>query len=134
LEPALKAVRDGNGPTIAACEFSSLHGIHRKPRSAKVTASALCLVVTTLSRRSADSLAIQLKLNEIVAALQGASNRLISAEQLSETDLEALQKHYATLSKLAESDSKLTESHSVEEATWRHKAKSRKPNPGKGAA
>src|SRR6266496_2790165 len=41
-----------------------------------------------------DALAIQLKLNELVAAVQGASNRMISVEQLSEEDLETLQQHY----------------------------------------
>jgi low affinity Fe/Cu permease len=93
------------------------------------------LMVFLIQRsQNKDSLAIQLKLNEIVAALQGASNRLISAEQFSEADLLTLQKHYAELSRLASADSKVTESHSVEEATRRHKAKSRKGNPGKGAA
>jgi membrane protein YqaA with SNARE-associated domain len=57
-----------------------------------------------------DALAIQLKLNEIVAALHGASNRMISVEQLSERDLQILQKHYGTLSKLASADSEITES------------------------
>ena len=37
-----------------------------------------------------DSLAVQLKLNEIVAALQGASNRLIDVEDLNEEELRAL--------------------------------------------
>src|SRR6266581_2304235 len=34
-----------------------------------------------------DSLSIQLKLNEIVAAMEGASNRLINVEDLSEDEL-----------------------------------------------
>ena len=37
-----------------------------------------------------EALAVQLKLNEIVAALQGASNRLVKAEDMSEGDLEVL--------------------------------------------
>ena len=35
-----------------------------------------------------DALAIHLKLNELVAALQGASNRLIEVEDLTEEDLQ----------------------------------------------
>jgi low affinity Fe/Cu permease len=70
-----------------------------------------------------DALAIQLKLNELVAAVHGASNRMISVEQLSEKDLQILEQHYRALSDMASKESKLTESHSVEEAARRHKAK-----------
>ena len=40
---------------------------------------------------------MQLKLNELVAAVQGASNRLIDVEDLTEEELRALHKHYAKL-------------------------------------
>ena len=93
------------------------------------------LMVFLIQRsQNKDALAIQLKLNELVAALHGASNRLISVEQLSERDLQTLQAHFATLSQLASQDSNLTESHSVEEAQRRHKSKTEKRNPGKGVA
>ena len=35
-----------------------------------------------------DSLALQLKLNEIVSALDGASNRLVNIEDLTEAELD----------------------------------------------
>jgi low affinity Fe/Cu permease len=70
-----------------------------------------------------DSLALQLKLNEIVAALQGASNRLIDIEDLTEDELQALHGHYRRLASLAKHDLTLTESHSVEEAAKRHRRK-----------
>src|SRR3954465_2964805 len=44
-----------------------------------------------------DSLAVQLKLNELVAALEGASNRLIDVENLSEQELRLLHAHYRRL-------------------------------------
>ncbi len=44
-----------------------------------------------------DSLAVQLKLNEVVAALHGASNRLIAIEDLSEEELRALHVRYQRL-------------------------------------
>jgi len=82
------------------------------------------LMVFLIQRsQNKDALAIQLKLNELVAAMQGASNRMISVEELSENDLQILQAHYAALSKMASRDSSLTESHSVEEATRRHQSK-----------
>jgi low affinity Fe/Cu permease len=82
------------------------------------------LMVFLIQRsQNKDSLAIHLKLNEVVAALEGASNRLISVEDLSEEEVLALHRHYCHLVKLAQKDEKLTESHSIEEAAERHKAK-----------
>jgi low affinity Fe/Cu permease len=44
-----------------------------------------------------DALAIHLKLNEIVAAMEGASNRLIDVEDLSEAEIGALHNYYRKL-------------------------------------
>src|SRR5215203_69138 len=57
------------------------------------------------------AVAIHLKLNELVAAMQGASNRLIDVESLSEKELAILGRHYRELSKLCRLDSDLTQSH-----------------------
>ena len=70
-----------------------------------------------------DGLAIQLKLNELVAAVQGASNRLIDVEDLSEEELKLLHAHYVRLVQMARHDTDLTASHSIDEAEHRHKAK-----------
>jgi low affinity Fe/Cu permease len=79
------------------------------------------LMVFLIQRtQNKDSMALQLKLNELVAAIQGASNRLIDIESLSEAELVALHRHYAELAKLAATESDLTQSHSVEEARRRH--------------
>jgi len=72
-----------------------------------------------------DSLAMQLKLNELVAAMKGASNRLIDIESLSEEELRLLHKHYAMLVAMAKQDTDLGQSHSVEEAEARHVRKRR---------
>jgi low affinity Fe/Cu permease len=82
------------------------------------------LMVFLIQRgQNKDALALQLKLNEIVAALQGASNRLIDVESLSESELRVLQKHYQRLAAMAKQDSALGQSHSVDEAEARHRAK-----------
>jgi len=70
-----------------------------------------------------DALAIHLKLNEIVAALEGASNRLIDVEDLTEGEIEILHTHYQRLVAMAKKDLKLTQSHSIEEAEARHNIK-----------
>ncbi|MBY0276064.1 low affinity iron permease family protein [Candidatus Binatia bacterium] len=82
------------------------------------------LMVFVIQRsQNKDSLALHLKLNEIVAALQGASNRLIAAEDLCENELDTLRRHYGRLVELAECEASVTESHSVEEARGRHERK-----------
>jgi low affinity Fe/Cu permease len=86
------------------------------------------LMVFLIQRsQNKDALAIHLKLNELVAALQGASNRLIEVEALSERELRTLQQHFAALAELAGKESDIAQSHSVEEADRRHLAKSRRP-------
>jgi low affinity Fe/Cu permease len=82
------------------------------------------LMVFLIQRsQNKDALAIHLKLNEIVAAMQGASNRLIDAEAFTEKELKTLEKYYAELAKLAKKDANVTDSHSVEEAREHHSQK-----------
>jgi low affinity Fe/Cu permease len=84
------------------------------------------LMVFLIQRtQNKEALAIHLKLNEIVAALEGASNRLIEAERLSEEDLRQLEQYYRELAQLAAKQHELRKSHSVEEARSRHGAKAR---------
>jgi low affinity Fe/Cu permease len=82
------------------------------------------LMVFLIQRsQNKDALAIHLKLNEIVAALEGASNRLIDVEDLTEEEIKTLHKHYQRLVDMAKKDLELTTSHSVEEAEARHNIK-----------
>lgn len=70
-----------------------------------------------------DSLAIQLKLNELIAAEERASNRLIVVEDLTQDELEVLKKFYIRLSDLAKEHNDLHSSHSVDEARDVHEMK-----------
>jgi len=82
------------------------------------------LMVFLIQRsQNKESLAVQLKLNELVAAIIGASNRLIDIEDLSEQELKVLHRHYQRLAKIAKEDGDLTTSHSIEEAETRHSRK-----------
>lgn len=90
------------------------------------------LMVFLIQRaQNKDALAIHLKLNEIVAAMEGASNRLIDVEDLSEPEIDALRKYYKRLIELARTDDVLTNTHSIEEAASRHGVKYKK-SPQKG--
>ena len=82
------------------------------------------LMVFLIQRsQNKDSLAVHLKLNEIVAAMAGASNRLVDVEALSEKELAQLHRFYGELASLCRKDHDVTVSHSVEEARQQHTRK-----------
>ena len=82
------------------------------------------LMVFLIQRsQNKDALVIHLKLNELVAAMQGASNRLIDVEALSEKELQVLERYYGELADLARKDPTFARSHTVEEARNRHSQK-----------
>jgi low affinity Fe/Cu permease len=64
-----------------------------------VTFLMVFLIQNTQNR---DTLAVQIKLSELIIAVKGAKNQLASAEDLSESELENLHKEYCTLAKSAE--------------------------------
>jgi len=75
------------------------------------------LMVFLIQRtQNKDSIAVQLKLNELVAAMEGASHRLVNVEDLSEDELTVLHAYYRRLATLAKQHGDLRASHSVEEA------------------
>src|ERR1051326_6094501 len=70
-----------------------------------------------------DTIALQIKLNELIASSEAASNRLVSAEDLTTDELEVLKKFYTRLSALAEKEKDIHTSHSLDEAEIRHARK-----------
>lgn len=63
-----------------------------------------------------DGKAIQLKLNELIAAQQGASNRMVDIEDLSEKELDQLHKFYVAIATLAKKEADIHCSHSIDVA------------------
>ncbi len=83
------------------------------------------LMVFLIQRsQNKDSIALHLKLNELIAAQEIASNRLISVEDISEEDLKVLQKFYRHLADKTSSELTVQESHSINEANANHERKS----------
>ena len=74
------------------------------------------MVFVIQQSQNKDSLAVQLKLNELIAATKTASNRLISIEDLTEEELEVLKKFYSHLSKIAKDNQDIFSTHSIDEA------------------
>lgn len=81
------------------------------------------MVFVIQQSQNKDSLAIQLKLNELIAADERASNRLIVVEDLTQDELQVLKKFYVRLSDLAREQNDLHSSHSVDEAEDVHRHK-----------
>jgi len=82
------------------------------------------LMVFLIQRaQNKDSLAIHMKLNEIIASINGASNMLVDVEEISEEDLKTIKNHYQKLAKLYEAEKNIKQSHSIAEAEKRHRRK-----------
>lgn len=63
-----------------------------------------------------DSLAIQLKLNELVASSELSSNSLVDIENMTEDEMKIVQKYYRKISALSKKEESLHISHSLDEA------------------
>ena len=86
------------------------------------------LMVFLIQRtQNKDALAMQLKLNELIAVVKGCSNHLLNAEDLDERELRTLHDHYGRLAQLAVEERSIGQSHSIEEADVRHREKIARP-------
>jgi len=75
------------------------------------------LMVFLIQRaQNKDGLAIQLKLNELIAAVRGASNRLINVEDLSEDEVRQLHEKYAALALIVKERQQVKTRLSIEDA------------------
>ena len=93
------------GPVMG---FSASWQLIMSTTSAAVTLVMVFLLVRTQAK---DMLAIQMKLNEVIGALRGANNQLISIEHLNEIEIQELSKRYKTVAtKLLSDDVVSTES------------------------
>lgn len=63
-----------------------------------------------------DTIAIQLKLNELIATNNKASNRLVNIEDLTEEEINTLKGFYIRLAKLSKEEKDIFRSHSIDEA------------------
>ncbi len=70
-----------------------------------------------------DTMAMHLKLNELIACNSNASNRLIDIEDITEKELETLKKFYVKLAKLAAEETDVFATHSLDEAESKHQEK-----------
>lgn len=89
------------------------------------------MVFVIQKSQNKDSIAIQLKLNELVAAHDMASNRLVNVEDLTEDEMKVLRKYYVKLSSLTGEDQTIHQSHSIDEAEESHTQKQNRRKQGR---
>jgi len=80
------------------------------------TVITFLMVFLIQKTQNKDSKAIQLKLNELIAANSEASNRMVDIEDLTEEELDLLHKFYQELSSKAKEERDIHESHSIDKA------------------
>lgn len=81
------------------------------------------MVFVIQQTQNKDTVALHLKLNELIACNEAASNRLIDVEDLSDKELQVLKKFYVKLAELAESEEDLYSTHSIDDAGRNHDVK-----------
>ena len=84
------------------------------------------MVFVIQQSQNKDTIAIQLKLNELIATSPVASNRLVDVEDITAEELETLKKFYIRLSALAKKENDIHQTHSVDEAKTFHEKKRKK--------
>ncbi len=83
----------------------------------KIMTGIIFLMIFILQQaQSKDTLSLQLKLNELIAATKGASNRVLNIEDMTTAELNILKDFYLKLSDLSEKDGHFGASHSIDEA------------------
>lgn len=73
------------------------------------------MVFVIQQSQNKDTLALQMKLNELIAANKEASNRLIDVEDLTEEELMIIKNYYIQLSSISKKEKELQRSHSIED-------------------
>lgn len=87
------------------------------------TVVTFLMVFLIQKSQNKDSKAIHLKLNELLASHQGASNRMVDIEDITEEELDQLHKFYVRLAVLAQQEDDITCTHSIDAAEENHTAK-----------
>lgn len=72
------------------------------------------MVFVIQKSQNKDSKAIQLKLNELIATNEHASNRMVDIEDLTEAELDKLHEFYVRLSNLVSDEDDIHRSHSID--------------------
>lgn len=91
------------------------------------TVITFLMVFIIQQTQNKDTIALHLKLNELIACNENASNRLIDIEHLTEEELQIVKTFYVRLAELALKSKDLHSSHSLDDAESNHQSKTSSP-------
>ena len=74
------------------------------------------MVFVIQQSQNKDTMALHLKLNELIAATKTASNRLVDIEDLTEDELRTIKDYYIKLAELSKKERDIHKTHSLDEA------------------
>lgn len=83
------------------------------------------MVFVIQQSQNKDTMALHLKLNELIAATKTASNRLVDIEDLTEEELLTIKKYYIKLAELSKEEKDIHRTHSLDEAEENHEIKAK---------
>jgi low affinity Fe/Cu permease len=83
------------------------------------------MVFVIQQSQNKDTLALQIKLNELIASYAHASNRLIDIEDLTEAELEVIKKFYTKFAEISKKEKSIFKTHSIDEAEINSSEKSK---------
>jgi low affinity Fe/Cu permease len=89
------------------------------------------MVFLIQQQQNKDSIAIHLKLNELIASHMEASNRMVAIEDLSDEELAMLHKFYSRLGQLASKEGGVKRTHSLDDADRQHAQKHSRRRPSR---
>ncbi len=92
------------------------------------------MVFIIQNTQNRDTAAMQLKLDELIRATQGAKNSVIDFEQLPEDTLQKLQKEYAKLAKQAREEGEASRTNEEDRVGSKDKARRSRKKAGAGSA
>jgi low affinity Fe/Cu permease len=97
------------------CLFGDLYNYSVKWE--KIMTGIVFLMIFIIQQaQSKDTLSLQIKLNELIAATHGAGNRVLNIEDMTAAELTLLKQFYLKLSDLSEKDGHFGTAHSIDEA------------------
>lgn len=82
------------------------------------------MVFVIQQAQNKDTVALHLKMDELIAATQGASNRIINIEDLTEDELKTIKKYYAHLYENSKASEDIGQTHSIDQASKNQAEKS----------
>jgi low affinity Fe/Cu permease len=113
---------------LASGPFFSFSNTWQLIINTTTTITTFLMVFLIQRSQNKDSIALHIKLNELLVAHEFTSNRLVAIEDITEDELKSLQKFYKHIALMTEREIPIEESHSFNEANKHHERSFKQKN------